>query len=98
RHVRTRSLPVAARSSWAVAANLLASRPWIRTVAPCAASRSATARPSPSVDPVTRTTVSCADRNSGREGVELDQDVLAAGVPFERELDLAAHDAHVGFV
>src|SRR4051794_27760358 len=73
------------------------------TVAPSRASCSATARPSPSVDPVIRTTVSVTSRTPlfellSREAVELGEDVLAAGVPVEGELDLAAHDAHVRLV
>src|SRR5512132_2732824 len=55
RCVRRRPLPVARAMASRAAASRPASRPWSSTVAPWAARRSATARPSPSVAPVTST-------------------------------------------
>src|SRR5947208_6601405 len=95
------SLPVFERKSWAVAASFSWSRPWSSTAAPSAARRSATARPSPSVAPVTSTVVSSMGRTgsgSGGEGVELRQDVRAAGPTFEAVLDLPPDQAHVGLM
>src|SRR5204863_1878820 len=81
-----------------VTASLSAYRPWSSTVTPATASRSHNARPSPSVAPVTSTTVSSTGRAmgaSGREGVELGQDVETPRVVLQAVLDLPPDHTHV---